>query len=164
MTERQWLWVVLVLSSIAMLGSLYYGYFGDPFSNILTGEWFVLDNWFPPCALCWYIRIVTFPLVLISAVALNKRIDGIMAIVRPFAWIWLIFAGYNYYLEKFASSSTFCNTLANGTGPSCTISYVNYFGFVTIPFLGIILFLLILLVCRAVAKKRSYFNDHQLES
>ncbi len=164
MTERQWLWLILILSSIATLGSLYYWYFGDPFSNIVTGEWFVLDNWFPPCYLCWYIRIVTFPLVLISAVALRKGIDGSLAIIKPFAWIWLFLAWYNYYLEKFASTSTFCNTLSNGLWPSCTISYVNYFGFITIPFLGILLFALVLFVCRYASRKIGTFSDHRIES
>lgn len=104
-----------------MLGSLF-------FSEILH---------FPPCSLCWYQRIALYPLVVIFGVAILKK----DRLVQYYAWP-LIGAGWIIALYH---NSLYYNILPEAAAPciagiSCTTKFIEWFGFITIPFLSLISF------------------------
>lgn len=109
-------WVIALL---ALMGSLY-------FSEVLK---------FPPCVLCWYQRIALYPFVLLLPIAIvrNDRTFPIyaFALLVP----GLIVSAYHnlLYYRIIPQSLAPCVQ-----GISCTTKYVEYFGFVTIPFLAFI--------------------------
>lgn len=117
----------------ATLGSLY-------FSEIRQYE---------PCELCWYQRILMYPLVLILGVAIVQKNAKI-------AWTTLLFSGigaltslYHYGIQKLdflRDSAPACGRV------SCTGEYVNYLGFITIPFMALTAFVLIAVISLSVLK------------
>ena len=109
---------------IATLGSLY-------FSEIRQYE---------PCELCWYQRILMYPLVIILGMAVIQKNAKIAATTLVFSIIGLCFSVYHYSLQKMA----FLQDVAPSCGRvPCTGEYINVFGFITIPFLALVAFLLI---------------------
>ncbi len=119
------LYIAWLQAVVAMGGSLY-------FSEILQ---------FPPCVLCWYQRIAMYPLVAILLVGIIKKDKNIAWYVMPLAIAGLLIAVFNnliYY--KFIP-----DVLAPCVnGVSCTTKYVEFFGFVTIPFLSLLSFILVI--------------------
>ncbi|USN55648.1 MAG: hypothetical protein H6765_03515 [Candidatus Peribacteria bacterium] len=57
--------VLFAIAVVSTLGSMYFGYFGDPVLNAQTGDWWNRANALPVCDMCWYIRVCTYPLVII---------------------------------------------------------------------------------------------------
>lgn len=109
---------------VATLGSLY-------FSEIRQYE---------PCELCWYQRILMYPLVIILGMAVIQKNARIAATTLVFSIIGLCFSAYHYSLQKL----TFLQDVAPSCGRvPCTGEYINVFGFITIPFLALVAFLLI---------------------
>lgn len=112
------------ISLVATLGSLY-------FSEIQLYE---------PCKLCWYQRILMYPLVLILGIAYIQRNVKIAVTSAVFATIGFCIGAYHYSIQKVAFLQE--HAAACGRIP-CTGQYINWFGFVTIPFLSLTAFLLI---------------------
>lgn len=122
--NRNSLYIALLASLIALCGSLY-------FSEV---------RGYVPCVLCWYQRILMYPLAGVIAIGLLRRDRHLPYYVLPFSLLGLGVSTYHYLLEKtdlFAGSS-FC-----AQGVLCTTQWINWFGFVTIPFLALTAFLLI---------------------
>lgn len=115
------------MAMISMLGSLY-------FSDILK---------YPPCTLCWYQRIFMYPLVLILGIAIYRKDWSVWIYGLPLAIIgWLIAAYHNLlYYGILAESEATCQA-----GVSCTTKFIEYFGFVTIPFLSLMSFTAIIVL------------------
>lgn len=126
MTKRQEnvllsMWVV---SLVATLGSLY-------FSEIRQ---------YIPCDLCWIQRIFMYPLVIIIGVAYVQKNVRIAATTMIFAIIGGCISLYHYGLQKLA----FLAEAAPSCGQvPCTGQYINWLGFITIPFLALTAFILI---------------------
>ncbi|WKA55870.1 disulfide oxidoreductase [Planococcus shixiaomingii] len=126
MTKRQEnvllsMWVV---SLVATLGSLY-------FSEI---------RGYTPCNLCWIQRIFMYPLVLIIGVAYIQKNVRIAATTMVFAIVGGCISLYHYGIQKLA----FLAEAAPSCGQvPCTGQYINWLGFITIPFLALIAFILI---------------------
>lgn len=115
---------IAVISLIAMFGSLY-------FSEV---------KGFIPCTLCWYQRILMYPIVLIAGVGLFQKNGQIALTTGIFSVIGGTLSLYHYGIQKIqflSDSAPSCGTV------SCTGAYINYLGFITIPFLAFIAFLLI---------------------
>ena len=110
-----------------MLGSLY-------LSEILK---------FVPCTLCWYQRILMYPLAVILLVGFLRRDKGVFLYVLPFSILGIGVSTYHYLLQKtdLFSHSAVCNT-----GIPCTTTWINLYGFVTVPFLALTAFLTITLM------------------
>ena len=107
---------------MATLGSLY-------FSEILL---------FIPCELCWYQRILMYPLVIMLGIAAVKKDAKIPIYALPFSIIGIIVSSYHYLIQKvpfFAENSMECGVVP------CTGQYINWLGFITIPFLAFIGFI-----------------------
>jgi len=95
---------------------------------------------FTPCKLCWYQRIAMYPLAVVLPIAAFRRDRDIWHYVVPPAVIGAGFAIYHTQLQAFPSQhSSFCTTLE-----PCTVRYVWQFGFVSLPFMALSAFTIII--------------------
>ena len=115
--------VALLAAWIAMCGSLF-------FSEVL--------GW-PPCLLCWYQRILMYPLTLLIAIGILRRDHGLHLYVLPFSALGACVSLYHYLLIK---TDWFPPPPCN-VGIPCTVDYLNVFGFINIPFLALTAFAII---------------------
>lgn len=116
--------IIWTQSLLAVFGSLYYS----------EGIGYI------PCELCWYQRILMYPLTIIYGVALLKKDVHIAFSGIILSGIGLIVAIYHYSLQKIPflqDTAGFCGEVP------CTVQYVNYAGFITIPFLSLVAFAVI---------------------
>ncbi|MEE6131789.1 disulfide bond formation protein B [Priestia aryabhattai] len=114
-------WIVAI---VATLGSL-------SFSELFN---------FIPCTFCWYQRILMYPLVLILGVAVYEQNDRICKYVLPFSVVGMLVSGYHYALQKIPALQAF-ETCTSGI--PCSGQYINWLGFITIPFLAFVAFTII---------------------
>jgi disulfide bond formation protein DsbB len=115
---------IWVVSLVATLGSLY-------FSEIRGYE---------PCKLCWIQRIFMYPIVIMTTIAVIQKNARIAVTTAVFATIGGCFSLYHYGIQKLS----FLSDSAPSCGQiPCTGQYINWFGFVTIPFLALTAFILI---------------------
>ena len=122
-------------SVIAMFGSLY-------FSEIRQYE---------PCELCWYQRIAMYPFVIILGIASVKKDYKVVLYSMVLSAIGGSISLYHYSLQKIS----FLSDVAPSCGRiPCTGQYINWFGFITIPFLALIAFIIIF-VCSFLIWKKS---------
>ncbi len=144
MTKQQRMLIIFIQALLAMLGSLYYSYFGDPLVNIQTGELFNLGNWLVPCDLCRWARILMYPIVFISGIALREKSTASVLTILVLSKIGVFLELYHYLLQKVNITTSFTCTFAN----PCNALEVNYLWFITIPFLCLVAFLIINIVAR----------------
>ena len=91
----------------------------------------------PPCSLCWYQRILMFPLVLILPVGLFPFDWKVVRYALPLAIIGWLFAVFHMLLvagivpEKLEPCTQ---------GVLCSETVIEWFGFVTIPLLSVAAF------------------------
>lgn len=116
-----------ILATLATLGSLF-------FSEVMK---------FPPCVLCWYQRICMYPLVLIFLAGMFPVSKSVVRFSLPLVVIgWGIAVYHNLlYYNILPESAAPCVQ-----GISCTTKFIEWFGFVTIPFLSLVAFTLILIL------------------
>lgn len=122
--ERRSLYLALLVAWVAMAGSLY-------FSEVAG---------YQPCTLCWYQRILMYPLAGLLAIGLLRLDPHLPVLVLPFSLLGVGIATYHYMLEK---TDLFSNATVCQAGVSCTTVWINWLGFITIPFLSLSGFLLI---------------------
>ena len=130
------LYLAWVQSIIATLGSLY-------FSEIMK---------LPPCILCWYQRILMYPLVAIIAVGILRKDKGIYQYVLPLSITGFVVALYHnlLYYGILPESIQPCTL-----GISCTTKQIEWLGFITIPLMSLTAFSVIticMLIYRRVNK------------
>lgn len=105
----------------------------------------VLSNMYhwPICHLCWYQRMCLYPLVLILGIACFRedRHVGIYAI--PLSLIGAALALYQY-LEQMIPG--FAPIDVCGSGPNCSSIHMKLLGFITLPFISLLGFVLIALL------------------
>ncbi|HVQ44082.1 MAG TPA: disulfide oxidoreductase [Candidatus Saccharimonadia bacterium] len=92
---------------------------------------------FVPCNLCWYARILMYPLVVIIGVGILRRERHWVAYAVPLVGAGWLLELYHSLLQWGIVPETLARCIA--TVP-CTTKYINYFGFITIPFLGLLAF------------------------
>lgn len=97
----------------------------------------------PVCELCWWQRIFLFPISVIAGVALWYKTKEAHITIAILSALGLFYALYHYYYHF--QGLVLGNTLAlpcssGGLLPACTDSPILIFGFVTIPFMGILVF------------------------
>lgn len=132
--QETFLLIIWTQSLLAVFGSLFY-------SEVMG---------YIPCDLCWYQRILMYPLVVIYGVALIRK-DINVAFPGVFlSGIGILVSAYHYSLQKvpfLQDAGGICGDVP------CTSQYINYFGFVTIPFLALIAFTVIF-VCHLIMVKK----------
>lgn len=128
------------VSVIATLGSLY-------FSEIRQ---------FVPCELCWYQRIFMYPIALILGIAVVKKDYKGALYSTVFSGIGMFVSLYHYFIQKVPA---FANQVpACGIVP-CTGQYINWLGFITIPFLALTAFIFIFITSILVLKRTKEENQ-----
>lgn len=128
--------IIWTQSLVATLGSLY-------FSEILG---------YIPCNLCWVQRIFMYPIVIISTVALLKKNKDMVYPTLYLSGIGMLFSLYHYGLQKLPflqDAGGFCGNIP------CNLQYINYFGFITIPFLAGTAFIVIFISQLLMIKENS---------
>ena len=117
-------YVILLQAGIAMAGSLF-------FSEVMN---------LPPCVLCWYQRIALYPIVILTAIGIirndRKTYISVLALALPGLAISIY---HNLLYWKILPESVAPCTL----GVSCTTKFFEWFGFITIPFMGLVAFTVI---------------------
>ncbi len=115
----------LGMASLATAGSLFY--------SEVAG--------FVPCPLCWWQRIFMYPLVIVLAAAWAFRLR-VRPIVLIQASLGLGVSGYHYLLQHFPSwSGEACSLEA-----PCSAAWVWEYGFVSIPFMAGVSFLVLIVL------------------
>ena len=141
LSTRNLAYLAWLQAIIALLGSLYY-------SEI---------RHLVPCVLCWYQRILMYPLVIIIGVGLARgEIKGLPYYVLPFSILGIGFALFHWLLQMGLLPDVIAPCQA---GISCTSRYVEYYGFVTIPFMSLIAFSVITTVMLMILKYRKENHD-----
>ncbi len=135
-TAKIVLYIAWIQSLLALLGSLY-------FSEVMD---------LPPCVLCWYQRILMYPLALILAIGMLRKDKGLHLYVLPFSILGFAVAVYHnlLYWQILPESVSPCTL-----GISCTTKFFEWFGFITIPFMSLTAFTVIT-VCMLLFRK---FNN-----
>lgn len=135
MTDKKWvtLFICWIIATVSTLGSLF-------FSEVMN---------FPPCILCWYQRICMYPLVILFLVGLFPFEQKVVKFTAPLALVgWAIAFYHNLlYYKILPESAAPCKQ-----GISCTSVHIEWFGFVTIPFLSLTAFTLILVLLVTIHK------------
>jgi disulfide bond formation protein DsbB len=124
-----------LVSVIATLGSLY-------FSEI---------RGFIPCELCWYQRIAMYPLTLILGVATFQNDPGLKKLVLPMSIVGGIISFFHYLEQKVPGFGGIKECVS---GVPCNAEYINWFGFITIPFLALSAFTLITIFSLLIKSKQ----------
>ncbi len=125
MRKEYYLYLAFLVAWVAMSGSLF-------FSEVLK---------FPPCVLCWYQRIAMYPLVVIFGVGIWKKIVD----VDYFAWPLVVFGTAVAFYQNLLYYKLLPGYAAPCLqGVSCTTKYIEWFGFITIPLLSLLAFLIII--------------------
>lgn len=136
---RHALWFGFIVSLVAMLGSLY-------FSDYLGYE---------PCKLCWYQRIFMYPQVFLFGLALWRR--------EPFkVWAYSTFlsviggaiALFHYYSQMVDEPLITLPCTAIGYSASCAETFITSFGYITIPFMALTAFALLIILGRTARLSR----------
>lgn len=145
-----WLRIIFAQSLIASLWSLYLGFYGDPVANLLSWDLFNAENAMRICVLCRYARILMYPLVFISGIALIRNDHKAWTYMIPSVILGIILEWYQYGLAILPLFDGVCDP-----NNPCTIPYLNYFGFITIPLLCLIAFIIIgAMILRAVHQQK----------
>jgi disulfide bond formation protein DsbB len=107
----------------------------------------------PTCVLCWYQRIFMFPLVLILAFGLFPLDTRVVRYALPLACIgWAIALFHVLLVAGYIPE----RVQPCAQGVPCSETYVEWFGFVTIPLLALVAFsIIIALLFTAHIKARS---------
>ena len=122
-----WLKFIGGFATIATLGALTYQYVYAT----------------PVCPLCWWQRIFMFPIeiVILASLWTKNRTNHLITCIM--ASIGIVFSVNHYYAhyQKYVAGNPFllpCS--ANPLNPSCTQSPIVTFGFITIPFMAMVVF------------------------
>lgn len=121
------------ISLVSTAGSLFY-------SEIMK---------FYPCNLCWYQRILMYPLVIVIGISLLKKEFDRTSYMLALSIPGLVLSSYHYGIQKFGDiigGGNFCGR------DTCLTQYINWLGFITIPFLSLLSFLFITILAILIWK------------
>jgi len=127
------------ISFIATLGSLY-------FSEVMK---------FIPCELCWFQRIFMYPQVILLGMAAIRKEYHIARYSLVLSIIGGAISLYHYLIQKVSFFQE--RAISCGQVP-CTGQYINWFGFITIPFLALTAFALIAIISTIMIRKMKEGN------
>lgn len=119
-----WIYAAWVITLLATVGSLF-------FSEVML---------LPPCVLCWYQRIAMYPLVVIIGAGILMQDRRVKFYALPVCLGGLAVAVYHnlLYYGILPESIAPCTQ-----GISCTSVQIEWLGFITIPFLSLVSFVLV---------------------
>ncbi|PTN32372.1 disulfide bond formation protein B [Desulfonatronum sp. SC1] len=112
-------------------------------ASALTSIFFSAVMQLPPCVLCWYQRIFLFPLAFIFTTGLFFCDKSVVRYALPLAGAgWLVALYQNLLVYGIVPESI----KPCSQGVSCTESYFDLLGFLTIPVLSFMAFTIILVL------------------
>ncbi|NTV64468.1 MAG: disulfide bond formation protein B [Oscillochloris sp.] len=119
--------IALLAAMIATCGSLF-------FSQVLL---------WPPCELCWYQRIIMYPLTIILGVGILKRDTTLHWYGLPLSLLGMCVSAYHYLEVLHIISPPPCTSIV-----PCSFDYLSPYltgplGFIKIPFLALVAFTII---------------------
>lgn len=117
------LYAAWLVSIVATSGSLY-------FSEV---------RGFIPCDLCWFQRIFMYPLTIVLGIAAYRDDRGIARYVLPLTVVGASISTLHYLMQR---GVIHFDAVCSPAAP-CSAQWINWLGFVTIPFLAGTAFLLI---------------------
>lgn len=123
MNSRIFLAAAWIISIVAMSGSLF-------FSEVMK---------FIPCAFCWYQRILMYPMTWILGYATFKNDRSIIPYLLPLTIFGMLLSGIHYLQQKLHIFPETCSV----SYIPCAGQYINWLGFITIPFLSFSAFTII---------------------
>jgi disulfide bond formation protein DsbB len=118
------LYLAWVVSLVAVAGSLF-------LSDYIGYE---------PCKLCWFQRIFMYPQAILLAIASYKNDRSQIPYLLPLSVIGGLISLYHYAEQKIPGLA---KLLPCTSGVPCDQDYFNWLGFITIPFLALVAFILI---------------------
>lgn len=130
------LYLAWLVALAAMLGSLY-------FSEV---------RHFVPCTLCWYQRILMYPLAIVLGIASYRQDAAVRNYVLPLSILGMAFAVYQLleqHIPGFGAPGL-CRL-----GVPCDLHYIDWLGFITIPLLSLTGFTLITLLLASLQGRRA---------
>ncbi len=137
-------WILLILSIIAVTGSLTY-------SEIVG---------YVPCDLCWWQRIFMYPQVILGLIAVWKGDKSVVNYVLPLSIIGGLIAFFHSLVHWRVINASFLACTSSQTAP-CAKVYVLQYGYITIPFMALTMFIYLttvsIIYLKANAKERG--ND-----
>lgn len=139
--QMYYYYIIFVLTFTSALGSLF-------LSEIVK---------FPPCNLCWYQRIVMYPQVVLSYLAIMRD-----ETINPYLLsLSIIGAGIAlfHYVSQLLPSARVLSCEAIG-GVSCYEGYSYYFGYISIPLMAFTVFISIILLID-IAERATKRQDKQ---
>lgn len=135
------LWLAGLVALAATLGSLY-------LSEIVH---------LIPCRFCWFQRIAMYPLALILLIAAYRKEGMIRIYAASLATIGAGIAAYHKLIQVYPSlDSGSCST----SGPSCSSALILKFNFVSIPYMALSAFILVLTLLWVDRVNALSANDH----
>jgi disulfide bond formation protein DsbB len=119
--------------------------------------WFQFGAGLTPCEFCWLQRICMYPQSLLLGIAAFRR--ELFTARRYFLPIVVVGVGlsiYQYQLQRNPGEPQVCGIAGQ---PSCAGTYFNIFGFITIPYLALSAFLLIITLLLMAREERPEWED-----
>ncbi len=113
--------------------------------SLLLSLWYSKVVGLPVCELCWYARTMMYPLAFILPIAAYYRDRTIARYIVPLASLGAAVTLVHHLYQVGAVNFTSCDA----AGLSCATRYVYEFGFVTMPLMGLTIFLAIILLTLA---------------
>ncbi len=124
--ERYGLYFSWLVSIMATGGSLY-------FSEV---------RHFIPCDLCWFQRILMYPLVILLGIASYRNDRHITGYILPMSLLGWLIASYHYFIVERKLLGAVESPLCRPFAP-CDAKWIEWAGFITIPFMSLVAFTLI---------------------
>ncbi len=121
--------------------------FGPALAALLGSLYFSEIAGFVPCELCWYQRILMYPLTVIILVGVFNADRLLPRYVLPLSLTGMGVSSYHYLLQN----NVFAEEGVCSFGVSCSLRYVNIAGFITIPFMALTAFTMITLLMLAAS-------------
>ena len=90
-----------------------------------------------------------YPMVVISLIGVIKEDVNARIYLRVFSGAGVLVSAYHYSMQKI---SFVADSLPACTGVDCSVHYINWSGFITIPFLAFIAFALIFILSFLIKK------------
>jgi disulfide bond formation protein DsbB len=119
------IYLAWLVSLVATAGSLY-------LSEVLLYE---------PCKLCWLQRIFMYPQVILLGIAAFRNDRAIIKYTLPLSIIGGSISLFHYAEQKIPALAKLAPCKV---GIPCNIDYLDWWGFVTIPFMALIAFVLMI--------------------
>ena len=142
---RYGLYLGWIVALVATVGSLY--------ASEIVG--------FLPCKLCWLQRIFMYPLVIVLGIASFRNERELSIYVLPMTVIGGLIALFHYLEQKVPDFGP--PAICRGGGVPCDAEYINWLGFITIPFLALIAFTLITLLMIGLRRGMRAEASHEVQ-